>query len=63
MILFKDGLIERVFGRLQLFRGLMVAKCGGDGLELLECPFWLEVLLGFGECGELLIGSQHGRPE
>lgn len=49
MLLFKDGLIECVFGRIQLFRGLIVTAGGGDGLELLQRPFWLQVLLGLGE--------------
>ena len=61
MLLFKDGLIECVFGHLQLFRGLIVTDGGGDGLKLLQCPFWLQVLLGLGQGGELLIGRHHGR--
>ena len=38
----------------------MVTECRGEGLEFWQRPFWLEVVLGFGECGELLIGSHHG---
>ncbi len=61
MVLFKDSLIQCVIGRVQLCCGLMVIECGGEGLELLECPFWLEGLLGLGECGALFIGRHHGR--
>ena len=49
MVLFKDGLIECVLGRIQVFRGLMIIDCGGDGLELLPCPSWFEVLCRLGQ--------------
>ena len=49
MLLIKDGLIECVFGRVQVFGGLMITDGGGDGLELRQRPSWLEVLLGFGQ--------------
>ena len=29
MVLFKDGLIELVFGRVQVFGVLMIIDCGG----------------------------------
>ncbi len=49
MLLFKDTLIQCVFGRVQVLGGLIVTDGGGDGLELRQRPSWLEVLLGFGQ--------------
>ena len=49
MLLFKDGLIECVFGRVQVFGGLILTDCGGDVIELLKCPSWFEGVLGFGQ--------------
>ena len=49
MVLFKDGLIELVLGRVQVFGGLMIIACGGDGVELLQRPSWFEVLCRLGQ--------------
>ena len=38
MFLFKDGLIERVFGRIEVFCGLMIADCRDDVLVLWCSP-------------------------
>ena len=46
MVLFKDGLIECVFGRIQVFGGLMIADYRGDGLVLVQPPSWLEGRFG-----------------
>ncbi len=49
MFLIKDGLIEFVFGRVQVFGGLIITDCGGNVIELLKRPSWLEVLRRLGQ--------------
>ncbi len=49
MLLFKDGLIEFMFGRFQVFGGLIITDCDGNVIELLKRPSWLEVLRRLGQ--------------
>ncbi|MEO6203119.1 MAG: hypothetical protein ABIU05_21720 [Nitrospirales bacterium] len=49
MFLFKDGLIECGFGRIQVFGRLIIADGSGPVIELLQRPSWLQGLLGLGE--------------
>ena len=53
-------LIECEFGRIQVFGGLLIADYGGDVIELLQRPSWLEVLFGLGQGFQFVIGGHHG---
>ena len=47
LLLFTDGVIEYVFGRVELLGGLMITD--GGGLELFQRPSWLQVLCWLGQ--------------